>query len=189
MYCKYEMKGQTDYRGNVALIVETSEGNDVAYSTVDALDADMVELVEAEVALVKRRTELPWLSVQEEYRKRLDALADEIRDSYKYPGQKTIEMEYGQVDLTLRQWKEAGSDPTTVPDEIQVWQDVTGQTLAWVVNDIEQSIGLQRQMIADIRRLRLMGKKTINEVSSDQIQTVYDQYATQLEAIRAVPDF
>lgn len=189
MYCKYEMVGQTDYRGNVALIVETSEGKDVAYATVDVLDDDMVELIETEVALVKRRTGVDWLSVQEEYRKRLDALADAIRDSYKYPGQKTIDMEYAQVDLELRQWQAAGSDPANVPDEIQVWQDVTGQSLAWVVNDIEQSIDLHRQMISGIRRLRLMGKKTINEVPSDQIETVYNQYAVQLEAMRAVPDF
>lgn len=189
MYVKYQMQGANDQRGNVALIVEQSPGVDIAYSTVDAIDPDMVELVEAEVALVVQRTGGTWLTVQEAYRKRLDNLADDIRDSYKYPGQNTIDMEYEQVDLVLREWQKAGSIPEDVPDEILVWQEITGESLAWVVNDIEQSIASHRLMIKTIRRLRLKGKKAINDVPSDQIQSVYAQYASQLENIRAVPDF
>lgn len=189
MYVKYEMQGPNDQRGNVALIVENGEGKDIAYTTVDAIDDDMIELVEDEVALVVRRTGLNWLSVRESYRKRLDKLADDIRDSYKYPGQKTIDMEYGQVDLALREWKLEGADPNEVPDEILVWQEITGESLSWVVNDIEQSIAQHRQMIKGIRRLRLTGKKMLNDAPPDQIKTVYNQFADQLEAIRAVPDF
>jgi hypothetical protein len=189
MYVKYPMQGPTDYRGNVALVVASPDGKDIAYSTVDSIDTDMTELIEDEVALVTEQTGTAWLSVQEEYRKRLDALADSVRDSYKYPGQNTIDMEYEQVALVLKEWQAGGSVPEEVPDEILVWQEITGESLAWVVNDIEQSIASHRLMIKTIRRLRLMGKKAINDVPSDQIQAVYNQYATQLEAIRAVPDF
>jgi hypothetical protein len=189
MYCKYEMLGQNDYRGNVALVVANGNGTNLAYTTTDMLDPDMIELVEEEVALVIRRTDVDWLSIRETYRKRLDKLSDDIRDSYKYPGQNTIDMEYGQVDLVLKEWQAAGSDPANVPDEIEVWQDVTGETLAWVVNDIETSIGSYRRMIRTIRRLRLMGKKVIGEAPSAEIDGVFNQYAAQLEAMRAVPEF
>lgn len=190
MYVKYPMVDDNDYRGNVALIVGTASGSDIAYSSVDVLDDDMVVLVEAEIDLVRQKTGVQsWLTTRDDYCRRLDALADEIRESYKYPGQMTIDMEYAQVELVLRDWQAAGSPADEVPDEIQVWQDVTGNDLSWVVNDIENAIVQHRTMISSIRRLRLMGKKDLLAASESELTATFENYAAQLEAIRAVPDY
>ena len=190
MYVKYPMVDDNDYRGNVALIVGSASGPDIAYSSVDSLDDDMVVLVEAEIELVRQRTGVTdWLPMRDDYRRQLDVLADEIRESYKYPGRMTIDMEYAQVELVLRDWQAAGSPPDDVPDELQVWQDVTGNDLAWVVNDIESSIVQHRTMISSIRRLRLMGKMELATVEESELKSVFESYSAQLEAIRAVPDY
>lgn len=190
MYVKYPMVDSYDYRGNVALVVSSPDGQEIAYSNVDAMDGDMVSLIEDEVTLVKDRTDIvEWLSVRDELCRQVDVMADQIRESYKYPGQLTIEMEYVQVEAVLKEWQEAGSPLDDVPDEIQVWQDVTGNDLSWVVNDIESAIQLHRTMISSIRRLRLLGKKAITEASVAELNSTYDSYISQLEAIRAVPDY
>lgn len=53
MFVKYPMQDAKDYRGNVTLVVRNGDGVEIAYSAVESLDVDMVELVPEEVELVK----------------------------------------------------------------------------------------------------------------------------------------
>lgn len=190
MYVKYKMRGPTDYRGNVALIVRAANGDDVSYSNVEALDADMVQLIEEEMDLVKNESgTTDWLPERDIYRKEIDRVADDVRESYKYPGHQSIDMEYSQVELVLRDWQNRGSPTNDVPDEILVWQEVTGNDLAWVVNDIETSIAQHRYLISNIRRERLIGKKELAEAPANEVVAKYKNRRQTLEAMRASEDY
>lgn len=190
MYVKYSMQSPQDYRGNVALIVGTTDGTDIAYSNTDVVDEDMIELVEDEIELViKQVPGLNWLVTRDLLRKQLDTLADNVRQSHLFPGSQTIDAEYNQVELALKEWRDLGSPMDDVPDEILVWQEVTGNDLSWVINDIEMQVAAFRFMISSVRRLRLIGKNELATAPDTELQSIYDNYASQLEAFRAVPDY
>lgn len=190
MYVKYKMRGPTDYRGNVALIVRNAAGEDFSYSNVEVLEADMIQLIEAEVQLVIEESgTTDWLPERDVYRKELDKVADDVRESYKYPGHQSIDMEYSQVEKALREWQDLGSDPASVPDEILVWQEVTGNDLAWVVNNIETSIAQHRYLISNVRRQRLIGKHELATLPAADVANTFKSRRDALESMRATEDY
>lgn len=190
MYVKYTMQNPQDYRGHVALIVGTPDGTDIAYSNSDVIDEDMVELVEDEVVLVLNQVpNIDWLVTRDQLRKKLDVIADNVRQSHLFPGKFTIDSEYAQVELALKEWRESGSPSDDVPDELVVWQEISGKDLSWVINDIEMQIAGFRMMISSVRRLRLVGKKALANAPDAELQNVYDLYVSQLEEFKAVPDY
>lgn len=187
MFVKYVMVDKNDYRGHVKLIVRNEQQQEIAYSSVESLDADMVQLTQAEVDEVLLRSPADWRTKRKSYKTKIDLLADDIRKSYLEAGYATIDIEYVQVENELNKWEDKGKPVNDVPTDISVWQEVTGQDLDWTVNDIKAAINSYRVVISDIRRVRLTGKKDIDTVTDDLLDATFNQVMADLEAMRLIP--
>lgn len=187
MFVKYVMSSPKDYRGNVKLIVRNEQRQEIAYSKVETVDADMIELIENEVTLVKEKTDGQWLDLRSELKYKIDMLADEIRKSYLEAGYTTIDLEYIQVENVLNEWEAKGKPSNDVPEDITVWKEVTGKDLEWTVSDIRAAINDYRQTISGIRRIRLTAKRDLDSASISTLKSVYDQAVQDLEALRLIP--
>lgn len=198
MFVKYPMQNVKDYRGNVTLVVRNggNPGAEVAYSSVETADPDMIELSDEEVELVKSKAKGgykaeiargAWATKREEFKLKIDLLADEIRRSHLEAGFATVDLEYLQVEMELDKWEKKGKPTTEVPPDITVWQEVTGQDLEWTTNDIKAAINNYRHAISEIRRVRLKGKRDISQAIEADVDDVYLQAYADLEALRLVP--
>lgn len=188
MFVKYVMLNVNDYRGNVRLVVRNEQSQEIAYTSVEVTDNDMVQLTQAEIDLVLERSPGVWYTKRNEYILNVDTLADEIRQSHLEVGTETIDLEYKQVEEELLAWQAAGSDPNNVPADIAVWQQATGESLAWVVNDIETQIANYKAVISSIRSVRLLGKQTLRDALIENLDTEYATIVADLEALRGGPN-
>lgn len=184
MQVKYLMLDDTDYRGNVKLIVRNEQGDEIAYTEIETPTEDMVPLTEQEVGLVQEQTSTLWLAERKELQRKIDIHADQIRQSYLYNGDLTIFSEYLQVEKVLDEWLAEGSDYNNVPVEISVWAQATGNTLEWAVNDIHYSALGHRYMLANVRSIRLLGKGRLNTEPMETLYTAFNEVIAQLEQWR-----
>lgn len=195
MFVKYPMQDAKDYRGNVTLVVRNGDGVEIAYSAVESLDVDMVELVPEEVELVKIKarggwkaelTNGVWATQRSEFQMKIDLLADQIRRSHMEVGFATIDIEYLQVETELDKWEKKGKPTDDVPPDVAIWQEVTGKDLVWTTNDIKSAINMYRQAISSIRRIRLKAKRDLMLVPYEEVRLVYNQAVAELENMRLV---
>ena len=188
MFVKYVMTDVSDYRGNVRLIVRNELSQEIAYSAAEVFDSDMVELTQIEVDAILDRSPGIWYSNRNSLILKVDEYSDNIRQSHLEVGSNTIDLEYKQVEEVLLAWQAAGSDPNTVPPEISVWQQVTGETLTWVVNDIETQIYGYKNVVSAIRSIRLLGKQAIRDAPVSDLETTYTSIIADLEVLRGNPN-
>ena len=188
MFVKYVMTNTSDYRGNVRLIVRNELSQEIAYSATEVLDPDMVELTQPEVDAILERAPGIWHTSRNALILKVDEYADDIRQSHLEVGSNTIDLEYKQVEEVLLSWQSAGADPNAVPPEISVWQQVTGETLTWVVNDIETQIAGYKSIVLAIRNIRLLGKQALRVALISDLETTYTSIIADLEVLRGTPN-
>jgi hypothetical protein len=181
MFYKYLMSSNKDIRGVVKLIVRTTDGTEVAYTSTFTPDPQMVPLVDEEIKLVKGKTDLNWNDQRKELVTQVDQYADEMRELVLDMGVNTIYYEYNQVDAAMSIWEAAGSDPENIPMEIQSWLDASDQTLEWVIVNIKTATATYKGFIAEVRRIRLMGKKALETCSNEDIESEYDRILYSLD--------
>lgn len=184
MFVKYVMATNKDYRGHVKLVVRNEQKQEVAYSLVDTLDADMVSLTDAEIGLVKKHSPGVWYNQRDRYILDIDRMADLIRQSWLEAGTNTINIEYKQVEESLKEWRAAGSNAATVPEDVLIWKQATGNSTEWAISDIETRINAYRNVLTSIRRIRLLGKQDLRDATGVDLFDVYNRVVVQLEAIR-----
>lgn len=185
MFVKYQMQNPDDYRGSVKLIQD-----DAAYSSVEVLDDDMVELDQSEIDMVKGKTDGIWLTNRELYLSKIDALSDSVRASHMEVGVKTIDIEYRQVQRSMEEWEAAGSPTNDVPIEIQCWADINGETLQWAVDDIKLQMGQLEEFVKQLRVARLTAKYEIRTANPSDVVSTYETHAANIEAMRNTdPDY
>ena len=185
MFYKYLMTSSKDLRGTLKLIVRTHTNTEVAYVSSENPDDDMVRLVDAEITLVKNKTDNRWLSQRDELKCELDTYSDEIRALVLDMGVNTIYYEYNQVESKLLGWESRGSNPNTVPDELLSWMETTEETLEWVINDVKSAIFKYKTFVSEVRRIRLLGKKSITNCPPDKIESEYKSILYSLDLLSA----
>ncbi|MAP21627.1 MAG: hypothetical protein CL582_11885 [Alteromonadaceae bacterium] len=185
MFVKYLMNNPEDYRGSVKLIQDG-----MAYSSVETLDDDMTELDEAEVTMVKDKTDGAWLSNRDFYLAKIDELSDLVRASHMEVGVRTIDIEYRQVQKSLEDWQKAGSPTNDVPIEIQCWADINGETLQWAVDDISSEMGRLEEFVKQLRVARLTAKYEIRNAVPDDVVSTYEYHRGVIESMKNTdPDY
>lgn len=190
MFVKYIMENSQDYRGNVRLVKRDVETNDdVAYASVDTIEADMTQLTAAEKLEIERTIGGEWLTERQEYQRQLDVKADEIRRSYLYNGPYTVVEEYAQVEQVTLEWEAVGKPMNAVPPEISVWADIKQKSVDWAYNDIKQATFFYRSMLTGVRELRLRGKEAMKILPANQLKEHLEAYMEQLEQLRCPPEY
>lgn len=188
MHVKYLMKSPQDYRGNVKLVVGAGAG-DVAYSNVSEVDDDMIPLIPSEISLVLQESPGLWLTEREEYQRRLDDKADQIRLSYLYNGRSTIVEEYKQVEEVANRWIAAGKPTDAIPQELTLWAEINNQSVEWALQSVLHAAGLYRGMVLAMRNLRLRGKHDMKILPREQLLPTLETYLEQMEAYRCPVEY
>lgn len=183
MFFKYRLLHPTDYRGNVKLVVKVDDA-EIAYSNVTNKDPDMVPLTQREVELVLQESPGTWFTEREEFQRRVDALADDVRASYLYNGKSTISEEYRHVEKVALDWIAAGADESNVPSEIAVWAKINQQTAMWSAQSVITASEFYRGAISQIRNLRLLAKHDIRNATTEAIPTIYAEFETTINQLR-----
>lgn len=183
MYVKYQMNSGDDYRGNVKLVVRVGDV-EIAYSNVVEVGPGMVLLTPTEIELVNSEAPGLWLTEREEFQRRLDEVADEIRASYLYNGPRSISEEYRQVETVTRRWIAQGSPSHSVPEELSVWAQLNDQTAEWAAQSVLEASEFYRGAILALRTLRLTGKREMRTIDASELQSRYEHYVAQMRQYR-----
>lgn len=178
MFVKYPMAGPKDYRGSVKLIY-----GELAYSSVEILDDDMVELTDSEVTFVKEKAGDVWLSMRDNLLANIDELSDVVRVSHMEVGMRSIDIEYRQVQNAVYTWESQGSPMDVVPIEIQCWADVNSETVQWAVDDIRAQMTDLENFVSQLRVMRLTAKSEIRNAATADVETVYQQHYDAIAAM------
>lgn len=190
MFAKYTMTSPDDYRGNVALVKRDLESNqDIAYTAIDELTPDMIELTAEERQLVKSENDGLWLTERQLYQRKIDLIADEIRVSYLQKGPRSVVEEYAQVEQAAREWAAIGKPADNIPIEISLWAEISGKGVEWAYNNIVSEADMFRSMLLAVRELRLRGKEAMRILPADQLKPTFDVFIEQLESLRAPVDY
>lgn len=183
MYVKYQMNSNTDYRGNVKLVVKVGEA-EIAYSNVTDVTEGMVLLTKTEIDLVLSEAPGLWLTERESLQQKVDLKADDIRSSYLYNGPRSISEEYRQAEDLAKKWIADGSDETNAPEDLVVWAELNNQTVAWAAQSVITASMGYRLAISKIRSLRLRAKHAIRTVETNVLQSTVDQYLNEMSQYR-----
>tara|TARA_B100000700_G_scaffold15695_1_gene15460 strand:+ start:7658 stop:8254 length:597 start_codon:yes stop_codon:yes gene_type:complete len=130
--------------------------------------------------------EIPAKPVSDRRDRQLDAIdqaAGQARARFASPGQ-MIDEEYRQALEAVKAWRAAGSPADAIPPEIQSGADYSGITVEEAAVEIEQTAEQWDSVIAQIRNLRLAGKRAVKDAADDQIEAVAQGYLDQLGAIK-----
>lgn len=182
-FFKYLMETPNDYRGEVKL-VERDGGVDVAYTTTATPDSDMEEINVDEADRIQRLCSGSWLDAVKQYLVDIDLAADEVRKSYMDIGHDTIDTEYQQVKEVLLEWQRDGADPNNVPEEILCWAEANGNSLDWAIEDIQREMILHRELIRNVRKIRLEGKAKIKNAPASNAKQLRDETVGMLRSMK-----
>lgn len=130
---------------------------------------------------------LPSLADRKARAKRMiDRAAGDARARFVSSGQ-LIEEEYKQAYQATIIWRSEGSPTTAVPEDIQLWSEVSGLTVEEAAVDIETTAALWQQILTDIRGIRLAGKAAVDaatdEEKTDDMENVAQTFIDQLAAL------
>jgi len=88
-----------------------------------------------------------------------------------------VDEEYSLAAKAVQYWRDLGSPPENVPDEIVCWQEAKNIQLSaiggtlWTIEEAAQDIGYNALafpfLMAIIRRIRLIGKYTVDTATTD----------------------
>lgn len=112
----------------------------------------------------------------------VDRSAGEARMRFVSPGY-LVEQEYREAETAARSWQDAGEPAGSVPSEVQVWSDATGMTPSAAAADIVQTGQAWRDVLAQVRAVRLQGKAAIDAAADADIETTAQTYIDQLDAM------
>lgn len=113
----------------------------------------------------------------------IDASAGRARARFVSTGQ-LIEEEYREAEKAVQQWRSAGSPPDQVPEEISAWIDAANMTAEEAATDIEQTALAWKQVLTQIRTIRLTGKAAVDNAADDSdFMAVAQPYIDQLDVL------
>lgn len=118
---------------------------------------------------------------------RIDYAAGLARLRYVSAGQ-LIEEEYRQAKFAVEAWRAAGSPADEVPAEIISGAEYSNITHEEAAVEIEQTSTQWEGILAQIRDLRLNGKRAVRNADDSEIETVAAGYIDQLEEMKPVDE-
>lgn len=183
MKVKYLMATSDDYRGIVALIARDISGSEVAYSEVAVKDQDMVDLIQAEIDLVEAELGHTWEDIREQYKSRITDLANKRRTDIAIGQDSSEYVESLQVRRIIDEWEAAGSPTNAVPDEIDTYATLNQVTPSVAVTEIRAGLLNTSSKITQIRNTRLSALYDLSEATAANLESTYNTYVAQLNAI------
>ena len=183
MFYKYLMNDSLDVRGVVALVVRSSSGHEVAYTSDTVEREDYIGLVEAEINLVESIIQKKWLTMRESLSLEIDRVSDEVRTSHLAAG-RSIDIEYRQVEEVYSRWVSEGSDVEDIPYEISIWSEAMGTSVTWALADISNMILNFKNLTAILRSTRLNAKRVIMTIEDEYVEEAFEMYKNALESFR-----
>lgn len=91
--------------------------------------------------------------------------------------------EYQLTQQQVKAWRDAGSDQANAPEMLKSWLDNSVfTTVEGAAVNIEQTATQFNNVIADTRRLRLQGKKAVDDETGDY-KAIMQSFIDQLEKI------
>ena len=113
----------------------------------------------------------------------IDRAAGRARARFVSTGQ-LIEEEYREAEKAVQEWRATGSPADQVPEEISAWIDAANMTAEDAATDIEQTALAWKQVLTQIRTIRLTGKAAIDNATDDaEFMAVAQPYIDQLSAL------
>jgi hypothetical protein len=112
---------------------------------------------------------------------RIDLIADTQRT--KLVGDLSKSFEYTETALQAQAYHDAGYTGD-VPEAVDAWADAKGWTHQAACDDIMREAEIYRQALFGIRRVRLVGKESVRNASSDEdAEAVFNQVIIDLKQI------
>lgn len=112
----------------------------------------------------------------------VDRSAGDARLRFVSPGY-LVEQEYREAETAAREWQNAGEPASSVPPEVQVWADASNMTPSAAASDIIQTGQAWRDVLSQVRALRLQGKAAIDAAADADIEPTAQIYIDQLDAM------
>ncbi|WP_342632123.1 hypothetical protein [Marinobacter alkaliphilus] len=151
--------------------------SDRSYHTIDQLGFEPPE-----DALFEQPPE-PVQQRRLEAKTTIDQMAGRARLRFVSAGQ-LIEEEYREAEKAVQEWRTAGSPTAQVPEEISAWIDAANMTAEEAATDIEQTAVAWKQVLTQIRTIRLTGKAAIDNAADDaDFMAIAQPYIDQLDAM------
>lgn len=129
--------------------------------------------------------EAPKKSVAErvaDAKRAVDVAAGDARARFISPGM-LIDAEYVQAEEGARAFADAGYTGA-VPSSVQSWADATGMTTQEAADDILATAQRWRDLLDQIRAVRLSGKAAIEAAAEADLQATAQTFIDQLKAIK-----
>ena len=148
------------------------------------IPADAIELTDVQHEdLLKPKFGLDLTTDEQRARAktRIDAAAGQARNRFVSTGA-LIEEEYRAAALDVELWRSAGSDHASAPDSLNIWAEISGQTLDAAASEIEQTAAGYRGALLAIRQIRLSAKAQI-DASETGISEITEGFLQQLGRI------
>ncbi|KAB7624310.1 hypothetical protein [Alkalilimnicola sp. S0819] len=126
----------------------------------------------------------PEPKTRDELKATIDLAAGAARLRFVSPGD-LVDQEYREAEAAARGWQDAGEPGDAVPDEVQAWADASGMTPRAAAQDVIDTGAQWRQVLAQVRALRLQGKADVQNAGSDaEAAAAADNTLAALDSLR-----
>ena len=109
---------------------------------------------------------------------RVDLMAGQARSRFVSQGS-LIQEEYRAAAAEVAEYRQTGD----VPSSLQLWADLSGQSVDESASEIEQTAALYSQVLLAIREIRLTAKVAIDKAEADTINEILQNAETLFDEL------